>query len=287
MDKENTPKKVYNNCRLCGSNTSKPNKIFSKKGKEKELPAKIFKSVGIAFEESNFDDFICLKCERKVEDILIFQKKCHAAQTAQRVSVKRMVFLSPTHETSFKKRITEATLPSKAKKCLQYGTESNRTEITVNIKMPITAKDSGSVSLHHHMLKEQQPNILEKNINEKEHIDKLIYHIQNSCKHLCQRANGSILLNKDYDELLEFNHNIIWNEIVENHQFFIKFMLAMSGQDLDIHSVESPIKIKINFIYSILMNTRWHELSLFQRVNTVLLMEGGCSKQVCINIYLI
>ena len=82
--------------------------------------------------------------------------------------------------------------------------------------------------------------------------------------------NPAILLNKDYDELLEFNHNIIWNEIVENHQFFIKFMLAMSGQDLDIHSVESPIKIKINFIYSILMNTRWHGLSLFQRVNTVL-----------------
>jgi len=38
--------------------------------------------------------------------------------------------------------------------------------------------------------------------------------------------------------------------------------------------------VKYSFLYSILMNERWHELNLVKRVNTVLIIEGGCTKKV-------
>ena len=39
-------------------------------------------------------------------------------------------------------------------------------------------------------------------------------------------------------------------------------------------------QVKNSFLYSILMNERWHELNLVNRVNTVLIIEGGCTKKV-------
>lgn len=39
-------------------------------------------------------------------------------------------------------------------------------------------------------------------------------------------------------------------------------------------------KLRFCFIYCILMNTRWGTLSLFQRVNTVIMTENGASRKV-------
>ena len=35
------------------------------------------------------------------------------------------------------------------------------------------------------------------------------------------------------------------------------------------------------------MNIRWHEIGLFQRINTVLLIEGRCGKPVRVELFII
>ena len=40
------------------------------------------------------------------------------------------------------------------------------------------------------------------------------------------------------------------------------------------------VKVKICFIYSALLNPRWSHLSLFQRINSVLIIEIGSSEKV-------
>lgn len=67
----------------------------------------------------------------------------------------------------------------------------------------------------------------------------------------------------------------MWNEIERNIPFVIHIMNAVSGKDTN-----TDLRVKYSFLYSILMNERWHELSVLKRVNTVLVIEGGCTKQV-------
>ena len=67
----------------------------------------------------------------------------------------------------------------------------------------------------------------------------------------------------------------------EKNQYFIDVLNTVSGVTATTDSnISHDYKAKYSFVYSILMNIRWHELSLLQRLNTILLIEGGCSKQV-------
>ena len=59
--------------------------------------------------------------------------------------------------------------------------------------------------------------------------------------------------------------------MITHHPFLIDMLNAMTGKEIDIKNTTDELKVKYCFIYSIIMNIRWHELSLFQRVNTVLL----------------
>jgi cytochrome c oxidase subunit IV len=62
-----------------------------------------------------------------------------------------------------------------------------------------------------------------------------------------------------------------------NIPFLVDIFNAVSGKN---GLVEIATRVKCGFVYSVLMNERWHELSLVKRVNTVLVIEGGCTKQV-------
>ena len=52
-------------------------------------------------------------------------------------------------------------------------------------------------------------------------------------------------------------------------------MLGMENTELD-------VRVKFCFLYSVLMNEIWLELSLLKRVNIILIIESGCTKKVCI-----
>ena len=72
----------------------------------------------------------------------------------------------------------------------------------------------------------------------------------------------------------------LWQEIVNHHPFLIDIFNTVTGTTTDIEETTEDLKLKYCFLYSVLMNCRWHELSLMQRINTFLIIEGGCSKQV-------
>lgn len=65
----------------------------------------------------------------------------------------------------------------------------------------------------------------------------------------------------------------MWNEIERNIPFVIHIMNAVSGKDTN-----TDLRVKYSFLYSILMNERWHELSVLKRVNTVLVYRGWMYK---------
>ena len=101
---------------------------------------------------------------------------------------------------------------------------------------------------------------------------------------VCKRLRGSSVLynhnQKQFETMKGFCINKVWQEVKSTQPFFIDFMNAITGNQVDIDETKDEAKVKYCFIYSILMQMRWHELSLFQRINTILLIEGGCGKQL-------
>ena len=101
-----------------------------------------------------------------------------------------------------------------------------------------------------------------------------------ACQKLCRRSDGSVLYGHSYQSLKDFSFDSVSNEIESNIPFLVNIMNAVCGQ-----SFTTPdLRVKYGFIYSILMSERWHELSLLKRVNTVLIIEGGCTKKVRISL---
>ena len=78
----------------------------------------------------------------------------------------------------------------------------------------------------------------------------------------------------------DFSFDRVWNEIESNIPFVVTIMNAACGKSF----TTADLRVKYSFIYSILMSERWHELSLLKRVNTVLIIEGGCTKKVRISV---
>ena len=90
-------------------------------------------------------------------------------------------------------------------------------------------------------------------------------------------GHKSVLHGTAYRDLINLNLDKIWAEIEENCKIIIKFFNAITSKTAD---QDPSMKVKYCFVYAILMNARWSEFSLLQRVNTVLVIEGGCSKKV-------
>lgn len=129
-----------------------------------------------------------------------------------------------------------------------------------------------------HIIKQHCPNVLD------ELKKSLVNDINSSCKNLCKRKNGTSLYHgNSYESMKEIDFKKICDELKRTNPFLIDIFNAVSGLKEDI---SRELQVKYSFIYSILMNIRWYELSVVQRVNTVLMIEGGCTKQVMhINIF--
>lgn len=77
-----------------------------------------------------------------------------------------------------------------------------------------------------------------------------------------------------------FDLNKVWVELKTSHPYLVKIMNAVSGKEKSAAETKRELQVKYSFLYSILMNERWHELNLVKRVNSVLIIEGGCTKKV-------
>ena len=125
------------------------------------------------------------------------------------------------------------------------------------------------------IIKKHCPNV----INETQKL--LCDDTRKSCEKLCRCSEAaSVLYGKDYQDLSYFYFNKVWDELKANQLFFVEMMNAMSGNDNDVKGTKHELRVKYSFLYLILMNERWHELSLIKRINAILIIEGGCSKKV-------
>lgn len=89
-----------------------------------------------------------------------------------------------------------------------------------------------------------------------------------------------MLYGNSYESLRDFDFDRVWSEMEKNIPYLIEIMNAVSGTNTGIEGTKRDLRVKFSFLYSILMSERWHELSLLKRVNTILIIEGGCTKQV-------
>jgi len=109
--------------------------------------------------------------------------------------------------------------------------------------------------------------------------------LRTSCAKICRPSQGSVLYGNDYDSLKDFDFNKVWLELKTNLPFLVELMNAMSGKENTVAETRLKLQVKYSFLYSILMNERWHELNLVRRVNTVPIIKGGCTKKVSNMIY--
>ena len=321
---EVTPKKIYprkgtqnqSECRLCMklSDNNYLIKILSKIGKSKGLCEKIKRTCGINIEETDFlPKVICRNCDKFIEKISNFHKTCQQTQfeLRQNVSVKRM-HLSPgikttkRHDASYE---TSEHREAQSKKRLPFGitplkelnvnnTSNYHTQLPQNfvaiqpIGCDTNVQDENRIpTINYHKigiaLKTMQPAVIANAVLETPSIEaevkkSLLQKLETSCKNICKRKGKiSVLLDTSFTGIAEFKLEKLWKEMLE-HPFLIDMLNAVSG--MKEANYPDELRLKYCFLYSTLMNIRWHELSLFQRINTVLLIEGGCSKQVCTNL---
>ena len=115
-----TPKKTYVNgkkieivCRLCAKTERGSTNIFSKAGKEKNLPVVIEKLTGIVVSVKDaLPKTVCRACQKQLLQYVNFKNRCLQVQaTLRNVTVKRCKELSPQPT---KKRILSENPPSKS-----------------------------------------------------------------------------------------------------------------------------------------------------------------------------
>ena len=104
--------------------------------------------------------------------------------------------------------------------------------------------------------------------------------LKTSCAKLCKCLQGFLLYGNDYKSIENFYFNKVWIELKTNHPFLIEIMNAVSGKENSVIEKKLELQVKYSFLHTILMSERWHELNPVKRVNTVLIIDGGCTKQV-------
>ena len=281
-------------CRLCGSADKRLYKIYTNIGKEKkQLDLKITKTCGITLHgNQSFSSSICRNCETFVNKMWDFRQKCQQNQLKfhQNISIKRCLVLSPSTGKENKKH--QSIQPSSfVKKSLNFDKSKDEntkssvfgssfdelvtTELTLN--QCISISNAMNTRIPHtlgNVLFKECPAVtlaVKKAITDQ---------VTKNTNQLCtKKENASILYNHTYNGMANFDIEKLWKEINTNFPYLIDIFNAITGVCKK-SNVNEDVKHKYCFIYSILMSTRWHELSLFQRINTVLLIEGVCTKKV-------
>lgn len=307
-----TPKKVHARnsvCRLCvgAFETRHLLRVFGNAGKEKSLASKIQNVCGILITEGDsLSKLICRKCEGLVSKASEFGQRSQDMQIEleQKCSVKRCVELSPSCKPPSKRLTSELVHGTESSaKQLNFGespgqaTQQEPMEEASSTFLPLASALEDPPSLPD--VSDQgdsedivraansQPAVVVADIIKKRCPSVLTAlklsitdEISTACQKLCRRTDGSVLYGNSYESLRDFDFDRVWSEMEKNIPYLIEIMNAVSGTNTGIEGTKRDLRVKFSFLYSILMSERWHELSLLKRVNTILIIEGGCTKQV-------
>ncbi|CAB4026192.1 RNA-directed DNA polymerase from transposon BS, partial [Paramuricea clavata] len=302
-------------CRLCGCETEsrRMTNVLSVAAVQKFLVKIISESCGIFIQRSDgLPTAVCNKCITFVKKIHVFIGKCQQAQTdlKEQVTVKRYPVQSPniSNKKPAKRQsmsqddesieepemdvpgpstihldIAQSTTTStrSVRSRLDFSSTANSTVIPSStlitarqIEKITAAARTEDASVLAYIIMKYCPNVV------REVKRKITDDINASCKNLCLRNKGSILHAGRQDScgmMINFSFEKLWEEMETNIPFVMEILNAITG--VEGGKAKQDLRVKYGFLYSILMNVRWHELSLIQRLNTLCLIEGGCSKQ--------
>jgi len=93
---------------------------------------------------------------------------------------------------------------------------------------------------------------------------------------VARRENNSVLRERHFNGLASLNFTDIEREIKTSCPLFHQFLHTAIEYEHDTEKKQAALAL----IYGIIMFRRCHELSKLQRVNSVLLIEGGATLQV-------
>ena len=287
-----------------------------KEGSKEDLASKIRNVCGIDITESDsLSTLICRKCDGFVSRASDFRQRCMQMQIQleQQCSVKRCVELSPSCKPPSKRSTSELRrFAESSSKQLNFGEapaqaiqpepmrEANQSFLPLasvlrdeTPSLPDASKLIDGDTEEFVRVANTQPAVIADVITQRcpSVIAALKLAIKESikdeiaaaCQTLCRRSDGSVLYSNrnSFETLKEFDFDRVWTEMKSNVPFFIEIMNAVSGKNLGMENTDLDVRVKFCFLYSVLMNERWHELSLLKRVNTILIIEGGCTKKVC------
>lgn len=103
----------------------------------------------------------------------------------------------------------------------------------------------------------------------------ILQELNEKCTELYKKNTPSILRKNQYPDMAGFDWNSILNEISQRCPLLLDVMTTTIGSKVKPNTIPS-----ICLCYGILMQKRNHDLSLIQRINTILLAEGNAKKQV-------
>ena len=283
-----------------------------KEGSKGDLSSKIRNVCGIDIAESDsLSTFICRKCHGFVSKASDFRQRCMQMQIQleQLCSVKRCVELSPSCKPPSKRSTSELRrFAESSSEQLNFGEapaqaiqrepmkEANPSFLPLasvlqdeTPSLPDASKLIDGDPEEFIRVANTQPAVIADVIKQRSPrvIAALKLAIKDeiaaACQTLCRRSDGSVLYSNrnSFETLKEFDFDRVWTEMKSNVPFFIEIMNAVSGNNLGKENTELDVRVKFCFIYSVLMNERWHGLSLLKRGNKILIIEGGCTKKVC------
>ena len=260
--------------------------------------------VVIRNEANSSSKLICRNCEAFISKMVDFRKKCQSMQVVEEVSCseKRCVDISPSSKQPAKRsaqyeQVKQCTVAKtlifqsqgsgapptptqfivpmpEEKNNRQHPFEIDDLSLTENQKRKIiVAANTKQPFVVAGTIPKECPGMLSSVKLS------IANELKSACQSLCKRSGGSELYDKNYNSMQEFDFEKLWREMKANVPFIVDIFNAVSG-NTSTEDIKDGLKVKYCFLYSILMHERWNELNLLKCVNTILAIEGGCTKQV-------
>ncbi len=108
----------------------------------------------------------------------------------------------------------------------------------------------------------------------------IIPHVEKECSTLCWTHQPSELWKNDFPNMSMFTWDKLTNEMASRCPVLLDILLTAMGYSKDnIDEIDPPPRLSL--CYAILMQSKNHELTLVQRLNTILMTNGNAKKQVC------
>ena len=279
-----TPKKVHvrhkatttNICRLCRE-SYRSDRLSSLMNED--LDKKLFALTGIHISHDDHPSLlkVCRNCKNKLNKFWEFRLRTITKEkeaNKETIVTKRGILTSPSHQNLTKKLHTEV-INNPSYNVYDHSGEgpySGEEPYTYNNEEALhTADPSTSTKSTRKRIPFEKTEIPTAN--------NIFLQIENGCEKLLKRKGKekSYLHNHSFEGMANFDFTPIFEELQKENPYLIECFNAVTGKNA---SIDNNLKNKYALIYGILMNARWHEFSLVQRVIAVLAIEGGCSTKV-------